>query len=73
MWEVDVEDGHTLHLVVRQPLPPSETLPNRPGSDCFHVSVLLNKYSIIDYTELNIFYKPCCISLESKTCYSHLL
>ncbi|XP_038889778.1 ubiquitin-like domain-containing protein CIP73 isoform X2 [Benincasa hispida] len=28
-----VEDGHTLHLVVRQPLPPSETLPNRPETD----------------------------------------
>ncbi|XP_022143043.1 large proline-rich protein BAG6 isoform X2 [Momordica charantia] len=28
-----VEDGHTLHLVVRQPLPPSEGLPNRPETD----------------------------------------
>ncbi|XP_022946661.1 large proline-rich protein bag6-B isoform X4 [Cucurbita moschata] len=28
-----VEDGHTLHLVVRQPLPPSETLSNRPETD----------------------------------------
>ncbi|XP_021808980.1 large proline-rich protein bag6 isoform X2 [Prunus avium] len=29
-----VEDGHTLHLVVRQPVPPSsEGLPNHPGTD----------------------------------------
>ncbi|XP_022965612.1 large proline-rich protein bag6-B-like isoform X2 [Cucurbita maxima] len=28
-----VEDGHTLHLVVRQPLPLSETLSNRPETD----------------------------------------
>ncbi|CAK7338536.1 unnamed protein product [Dovyalis caffra] len=32
--ELDVEDGHTLHLVVRQPIPlSSEGLSNHPGND----------------------------------------
>lgn len=28
-----VEDGHTLHLVVRQPIPPSESLPDNPAAN----------------------------------------
>lgn len=32
LTQVDVEDGHTLHLVVRQPdLPPPGSLPNHAG------------------------------------------
>ncbi|GMQ02990.1 hypothetical protein CsSME_00048975 [Camellia sinensis var. sinensis] len=31
-----VEDGHTLHMVVRQPIPPSlESSPDHPGLLCF--------------------------------------
>lgn len=32
IFDIDVEDGHTLHLVVRQPFPPSsENLPDTSG------------------------------------------
>lgn len=42
LTQVDVEDGHTLHLVVRQPdLPPPGSLPNHAGLMQFFISSLL--------------------------------
>lgn len=35
---VDVEDGHTLHLVVRQPVAPSPELSDYPGLVCFRIT-----------------------------------
>ncbi|KAL1827796.1 hypothetical protein ACET3Z_006208 [Daucus carota] len=51
-----VEDGHTLHLVVRQPIPPSsESLPDHPATDSMPsaehshgASVLVGTFNISD-------------------------
>lgn len=36
---VDVEDGHTLHLVVRQPIAPAGEQSDQPGLICFGISL----------------------------------